>query len=69
MSQKPPQLPKRRPRGPSRYRRRETARPVRSVLDAGLTVRGLKVDPVSGALRVLVEPGKGEPKEASPLEQ
>ena len=61
MSQKPPQPLKRRPRGPSRYRRRETARLVRSVLDAGLTVRGVGVDPVTGALRVLVgkpdEPG------------
>ena len=59
MPQSPPQPPKRRPRGLTRHKRRETARLVRSVLDAGLTVRGVEVDPVTGALRVLVEPGKG----------
>ena len=62
MSQKSPQPLKPRPRGPSRYRRRETARLVRGVLDAGLSVRGVEVDPLTGALRVLAgrpdEPGK-----------
>jgi hypothetical protein len=53
------QPPKRRPRGPSRYRRRETTRLVRGVLDAGLPVRGVEVDPVTGALRVLA----GKPDE------
>jgi hypothetical protein len=54
MAQNPPQPRKRRPRGLTRHRRRETARLLRSALDAGLTVRGLEVDPVSGALRVLI---------------
>ena len=58
MRQSPPQPLKRRPRGLTRHRRRETARLLRSALDAGLTVRGLEVDPVSGALRVLIsKPG------------
>ena len=56
-------------RGLSRYKRSETARLLKGALDAGLTVRGLEVDPVSGALRVLVESGKDEPRETSPLEQ
>jgi hypothetical protein len=59
MPQSPPQPLKRRPRGLTRHRRRETARLLRSALDAGLTVRGLEVDPVSGRLRVLV----GKPDE------
>ena len=60
MPQSPPQPPKaRRPRGLTRHRRRETARLLRSTIDAGLTVRGIEVDPDSGALRVLV----GEPDE------
>jgi hypothetical protein len=63
MPQSPPQPPKRRPRGVTRHKRRETARLVRSVLDAGLTVRGIETDPVTGVLRVLV--GKdGEPTSA-----
>ena len=53
MAQKSTQPLKRRPRGPSRYRRRETARLVRGVLDAGLPVRGVEVDAITGALRVL----------------
>ena len=44
MPQSPPQPPKRRPRGVTRHKRRETARLVRSVLDAGLSVRGVEVD-------------------------
>ena len=57
---KPPTTPEaRRPRGLTRHKRRETARLVRSVLDAGLSVRGVEVDAVTGALRVLTEPGKG----------
>ena len=43
--------------------------PGAKCLDAGLTVRGVEVDPDSGAVRVLVESGKDEPKETSPLEQ
>jgi hypothetical protein len=34
---------------------------LRSAIDAGLTVRGIEVDPVTGALRVLV----GKPDEAA----
>jgi hypothetical protein len=65
MAQKPPQPLKRRPRGLSRYRRSETARLVKGALDAGVPVRGLEVDPVSGALRVLFgKPGE-QPTEAS----
>jgi hypothetical protein len=63
MPQKPTQPPKRRPRGLTRHKRRETARLLRSTIDAGLTVRGVEVDPVTGALRVLV----GKPDE--PVEQ
>ena len=41
-----------------RFKRRETARLLRSALDAGLTVRGVELDP-TGTLRVLVgEQGK-----------
>jgi hypothetical protein len=65
MPQKPTQPPKRRPRGFSRYRRSETSRLIKGAMDAGLSVRGLEVDPVSGALRVLVgQPGKSEPADA-----
>jgi hypothetical protein len=67
--QNPPQPPKQRTRGLSRYKRSETTRLVRGVLDAGLSIRGVEADPDTGAVRVLVEPGKGEPKETSPLEQ
>jgi hypothetical protein len=59
MARKSPQpsSPRRR-RSPSRYKRSETSRLLRGAIDAGLTVRGLEVDPVTGALRVLV--GKGD---------
>jgi hypothetical protein len=65
-SQSPTQLPPSSPefrraqrtRGLSRYKRSETARLVRGALDAGLTVRGIEADPVTGALRILV--GKGD---------
>jgi hypothetical protein len=46
-------------RGFSRYKRSETSRLVKGVMDAGLPVRGIEVDPVTGALRVLV----GKPDE------
>jgi len=57
--QNSPKPRKRRPRSSSRYKRSETFRLVKGVQDAGLTVRGLEVDPVTGALRVLV--GNPEP--------
>jgi hypothetical protein len=50
---------KRRARSFSRYKRSETSRLVRGVIDAGLPVRGIEVDPDTGKLRVLV----GEPDE------
>jgi hypothetical protein len=51
---------KQRTRGFSRYKRSETTRLLKSAADAGLTVRGIEADPVTGALRILV--GKeGEP--------
>jgi hypothetical protein len=53
-SRKPPQPPKQqRTRGLSRYKRTETRRLLQSVADAGHTVRGLEVDPTTGALRIL----------------
>jgi hypothetical protein len=48
-----PQPGKRR-RGFTRYKRSETARLLRGAMDAGLTVRGFEVDPITGRLRVLV---------------
>jgi hypothetical protein len=33
-------------------------------MDAGLTVRGIEVDPVTGALRVLTGSGKDKPDDA-----
>lgn len=66
-SRNPPQPP--RQRSASRYKRSETSRLVKGVVDAGLTVRGIEVDPATGVLRVLTESGRGEPKEVSPLDQ
>jgi hypothetical protein len=37
----------------TRYKRSETARLIRAAADAGHTVRGLEVDPVTGVLRLL----------------
>jgi hypothetical protein len=47
-------------RGFSRFKRSETSRLVRGVIDAGLPVRGIEADPDTGKLRVLV----GKPGEA-----
>jgi hypothetical protein len=58
-SRNPQKPPKQRARGLSRYKRSETSRLLRGAMDAGLPVRGLEVDPVTGALRVLV----GKPDE------
>jgi hypothetical protein len=55
------QKPERRPRGFSRYKRSETFRLVKGAQDAGLTVRGLEVDPATGVLRVLI----GNPDETA----
>jgi hypothetical protein len=45
-------------RGPSRFsfKRSEAKRLLQSAVDVGLNVRGLEVDPNTGALRVLVDP-------------
>ena len=59
--QPPTQPSKQRTRGLSRFKRSETSRLLKGALDAGLPVRGLEADPVSGALRVLV----GQPGEPS----
>ena len=60
-----PQPPKQRTRGASRYKSGETKRLLKGALDAGLTVRGLEVDPVTGALRVLVG-NPGAPGDSTP---
>ena len=49
-----PQPPKQRTRGASRYKRGETTRLLQGARDAGFTVRGIEVDPVTGKLTVLV---------------
>ena len=60
-SRTPTRPPKPRTRGLSRYKRSETSRLVRGVLDAGLCVHGVEIDLRTGALRVLAgkpdEPG------------
>jgi hypothetical protein len=59
-SRTPKKLLKQRGRGPSRYKRSEATRLLKATTDAGLPVRGIEVDPITGVLRVLV--GKpGEP--------
>jgi hypothetical protein len=60
MPQNSPQQPKRRPRPISRFKRSEATRLLQGVLDAGVPVRGVEVDHVTGDLRVLV----GKPDEA-----
>jgi hypothetical protein len=44
----------RRTRGPSKFRKSEVARAARGMIAAGLSVRGIEIDPVTGTLRVLV---------------
>jgi hypothetical protein len=65
-SQDSPQGPKQpsTPRTPrfGRYRRSETARLLRGAADAGRSVRGLEVDPTTGALRILFD-NPGAPPE------
>jgi hypothetical protein len=56
MPQSSPQPPKRRQ---ARFKRSETSRLLKGAADAGLTVRGLEADAVTGVLRVLV----GKPDE------
>jgi hypothetical protein len=63
MPQNLPQPPKRRS---ARFKRSETSRLLKGAADAGLTVRGIEVDAVTGDLRVLV----GKPGDLSkPVEQ
>ena len=52
---RPTPPPEQRTRGLSRFKRTETARLLKGALDAGLSVRGIEIDPGTGALRVLVE--------------
>ena len=54
MAKPHPQPPKQRPRSASRYKRSEATRLVKGALDAGLTVRGLEADLVTGKITVLV---------------
>jgi hypothetical protein len=61
MAKNPPQPLKRRPRPVSRFKRSEATRLLQGVLDAGVPVRGVEVDHVTGDLRVLV----GKPDEAA----
>jgi hypothetical protein len=64
-SRTPLQPPKQRPRSASRYKRSETTRLVKGAMDAGLTVRGLEADLVTGKITVLV----GKPGEPSDKQQ
>jgi hypothetical protein len=59
MLQNSPRPPKQRPRRLARYKRSETTRLLKGAIDAGLTVRGIEVDAITGDLRVLV----GKPDE------
>jgi hypothetical protein len=54
-----PSNPKRNGRGPARFSRREPTRFVKSMLDAGLPVERVEVDPASGKITVFV----GKPDE------
>ena len=65
-SRAPRKASKRRMRGFSRYKRSETSRLVRGVMDAGLPVRGIEVDPTTGTLRVLVGKPGTEPEHDTP---
>ena len=63
MPQDSSQSRKARPRRLSRFKRSEATRLLQGTLDAKLPVRGIEVDSVTGALRVLV--GKpGEPSDS-----
>jgi hypothetical protein len=53
-SRNSPQPLKPRTRGLSRYKSSETKRLLQGTIAAGLTVRGIEVDPITGALRHLV---------------
>ena len=63
-SRAPKKPSKQRTRGFSRYKRSETARLLKGAMDAGLPVRGIEVDPITGVLRVLVGSGKDKPDDA-----
>jgi hypothetical protein len=55
---------KQRTRSASRYKRSETSRLLRGAIDAGLTVRGIEADPVTGTLRILLDSGNAKPEDA-----
>jgi hypothetical protein len=54
-SRKSPQPLQQRTRGRSRYKRCETRRLLQSARGVGFNVRGLEVDAVTGALRILFD--------------
>jgi hypothetical protein len=54
----------RRTRGPSKFRKTEVVRAARAMLAAGLSVRGVEVDPTTGRFSVLI----GQPTEDSDLD-
>ena len=58
-----PKPKQRRTRGLSKFRKTEISRAAQGMLDAGLTLRGVEVDPVTGKFRVLVGDAKGEDNE------
>jgi hypothetical protein len=53
---KPKPKLKRRTRGLTKIRQSEVARAVRGTVAAGLSVRGVEVDPVTGKFSVLIGP-------------
>jgi hypothetical protein len=55
-----------RARSASRYKRSETSRLLKGAADAGFNVRGLEVDPVTGALRLLFGKPDAEPDHDTP---
>jgi hypothetical protein len=59
-SQKPKLPQKRRGRGPSKVKRTELTKAAKATLAAGLSVRGIDIDPATGKFTVLV----GQPVEA-----
>jgi hypothetical protein len=54
----------RRTRGPSKFRKTEVVRAARAMLAAGLSVRGVEVDPTTGRFSVLI----GQPTEDNDLD-
>lgn len=55
---------RRRSRGLTKIRKTEIDRATRGVLAAGLTVRGVEIDPMRGTFRVLVGQGEEDARSA-----